>query len=156
LTLMQIYTESQSSRNCTRQIPACSRLGRAKRSHEEMLSSCLLREAVHLPYRAGGHYVTRVGTPLANDMCSREEASGRRWPKRAFSLPAAGWRCLLFGGHQLREAGARSSPFAVLFRYVTGRVKPGNPGCRYFVFARSARGRHTFQLMFSFKVTISK
>jgi hypothetical protein len=36
--------------------------------------------------------VTRVRIALANDTCSREEATGTRWPKRAFSLAAAGWR----------------------------------------------------------------
>src|SRR4029450_2758288 len=32
---------------------------------------------------------------------------------------------LLFGGHQLRETDARSSPFPVLFRCVTGKTRGG-------------------------------
>ncbi len=56
------------------------------------------------------------------------QARGRREPAES-----AGCACLLFssccvllfGGHQRRETGARSSPFPVLFRRVTGKTRGG-------------------------------
>ena len=56
------------------------------------------------------------------------QARGRREPAESTGcacLLFSSCYVLLFGGHQLRETGARSSPFPVLFRCVTSKTRGG-------------------------------
>jgi hypothetical protein len=97
--------------------------------------------------------LTRQSIVFEKSFCENRWAPGSS-PGRREPAESAGCACLLFsscyvllfGGHQLRETDARSSPFPVLFRCVTsgGRLYPRS--CFSPVIYRSRSGGSVYSL----------